>query len=353
MPGMHAFLTTRGDSQNPIVGRGWGARGIFHGELVFTTAMTGYMEALTDPSYVGQILVFSYPLIGNYGTSMRWAESRTIHPVGVVVSEYCDHPVHRKNTKQLARVLSERNVGGLSGVDTRAIVRSIRSSGAMPATLSVGTNVHPQEVNQEETDWVFRVSSKRIITYQPDGRPRIGLIDYGYKLSIRNTILQLGCSVTVFPAYTVASVIMQHELDGIVLSNGPGDPAALTQPVSTIRNLMDTSIPMLGICLGHQLLGIAAGGKTYKLKFGHRGLNQPVFSKEIGRAFFTSQNHGYAVEKTSLPKAWMVSFINVNDGTVEGLCHNRKPWSSVQFHPEAHPGPRDTTFILSNFVKAL
>ena len=333
------------DNNTIFKGEGFGATGCFTGELVFNTAMTGYTEALTDPSYAGQILTFSYPLIGNYGIHKDWNESKKIHPVGIVVSEFCKDYSHRNADGSLDEILKKYGIGGIAGVDTRAIINYIRKCGCTPAVLSVYEN--------KQIDQVKKVSTQSIRTINENGKTKIALIDYGVKESMVKELVKRNFKVIIFPATSVSSEILSTKPDGIVLSNGPGDPAALDYAVKTVKALVKSDIPLFGICLGHQLLTLAAGGKTYKLKFGHRGLNQPIMNLKTKKSYLTSQNHGYAAKIDSLPAEWEILFRNINDGTVEGLIHKNKPIFSVQFHPEANPGPHDTTFLFDQFHSLL
>ncbi|OGK51889.1 carbamoyl phosphate synthase small subunit [Candidatus Roizmanbacteria bacterium RIFCSPLOWO2_01_FULL_41_22] len=325
-------------------GKGFGATGCFFGELVFNTAMTGYMEAITDPSYAGQILTFTYPLIGNYGISRKWGESPKIYPVAIVVSELNNDHYHRDAHDSLENLLAAHHIGGIAGIDTRSIVNFLRNHGCIPAVLSV--------YEQEGRDFVKAISTQKKIIINEKGGNTVALIDYGAKESIVQELIKENLKVVIYPSTVKAKEILSDNPQGIILSNGPGDPVALPYAISTIRALLKTTIPIFGICLGHQLMALADGGETYKLKFGHRGLNHPVLDIKSQKAFFTSQNHGYAVKAESLSKNWETLFININDGTVEGFIHRNKPFFSVQFHPEANPGPHDTTFLFKQF-KAL
>jgi len=333
------------DDNTVFRGLGFGAIGSYWGELVFNTAMTGYMEALTDPSYAGQILTFSYPLIGNYGATFKWAESKKIHPVAVVVSELSDNPVHRESKEPLEKILEKQKVGGIRGIDTRYLVKIIRNKGTIQAVLSVYDN--------HSVDIVKQVTINKPEILNPNGKKTIVLIDYGLKRSITEELVKRDTKVVILPATITASEILLYSPDGVVLSNGPGDPRSYTYAIQTIKDLLKMDIPIFGICLGHQLLALAAGGEIYKLKFGHRGINQPVLQTKTKKAFITSQNHGYAVSNGSVPINWEVLFSNLNDGTIEGLKHKKLPILSVQFHPEANPGPKDTNFLFNNFFQYL
>ena len=333
------------DDNTVFRGLGFGAIGSYWGELVFNTAMTGYMEAITDPSYAGQILTFAYPLIGNYGATFNWAESKKIHPVGIIVSELANNPVHREGNHLLENILEKQKIGGISHIDTRCLIKTIRNKGTIPAVLSVYEN--------HNIDLVKQVTINQPQIINPDGKKTVVLIDYGVKESIIEVLIQRGAKVILLPATATGKNILALSPDGVVLSNGPGDPRTYSYAIEEIKSLLNKSIPIFGICLGHQLLALAAGGQIYKLKFGHRGLNQPVLQIASKKAYMTSQNHGYAVTDRSLPNEWKTSFINLNDGTVEGLQHEKRPIFSVQFHPEANPGPHDTNFLFDQFLKSL
>lgn len=333
------------DNNIVLRGKGFGALGVYCGELVFNTAMTGYMESLTDPSYAGQILTFTYPLIGNYGSTFKWTESKKIHPIGVVVSELSDNPVHRDSEESLEKMLEKQKIGGISGIDTRYLVKMIRDKGTIPAVLSV--------YNNDKIDLVKQVTVNKPQIINSKGIKTVAIIDYGLKKSIVEELTQRDIKVVVLPATSSASDVLKFSPDGIVLSNGPDDPKIIDYAIKTVKNLLVKSLPIFGICLGHQLLALAAGGNTYKLKFGHRGINQPVQFVETKKSFLTSQNHGYAVDPNSLSSDWMVSCINLNDQTIEGLVHKHKPFLSVQFHPEGNPGSRDTAFLFDQFMEMI
>ena len=347
------------------LGEGFGADLPAYGELVFNTSMTGYQEALTDPSYAGQVLTFAYPLVGNYGISGHDFESSKIHPSAVVVREWCENPVHRESAKTLSEFLAEYEVPGISGVDTRAIVTKIRSAGVMPAAVLpmpdpsndirkfVENSV--KEIGRFDyahTDFVRKVTRDGICTFEPAGacKHSVVLVDCGVKSSIVRELNRRSCKVTVVPADTEAGTILSLEPDGVVYSNGPGDPALMGYAIESCREILG-KVPVFGICLGHQILGHALGAKTYKLKFGHRGSNHPVLDSESGKAFITSQNHGYAVR--DLPSGVTEWLVNLNDSSNEGLLCADKNAMSVQFHPEASPGPHDTGFLFDEFAKML
>ncbi len=323
-------------------GTGHGACGTYLGELVFTTAMTGYVEALTDPSYIGQLLVFAYPLIGNYGVDMEFAESKVIQPEGIVCSEICTKPYKGFH---LDKFLLKNKVGGISQIDTRQLVRLIAKGGSIKSVLTV--------FNEKAGPITSQIADKKTKTYNRDGSKRIVLIDYGYKKSILENLIEHNNTVIVVSKNLSADEILKYKPAGVVLSNGPGDPSAYIFEISVIQKLLQLNIPILGICLGHQLLGLAIGGETYKMQFGHRGLNQPVQNLTTKKAYITSQNHGYAIKESSLPKDWIVTHINLNDRSIEGIKNKTKPWFSIQFHPEANPGPHDSKELFNEFFSLL
>lgn len=348
-----------------IVGEGLGAIKPAVGELVFNTSMTGYQEALTDPSYAGQILIFSYPLIGNYGFNKDAFESNKIHLKGAVVGEACPTPEHRSSNASIDDFLEEQGTPGISGVDTRSLVKKVREVGVMPCALkvfeafeSIDFGVEAKALLEQvkafdysAVDFVQQVSCGQSKVFQAkDEKKRVVVVDCGCKKSIIVSLLERGCSVELVPAYTSAQEILSLEPDGVLYSNGPGDPKVMAKAVEAARILAKKK-PLFGICLGHQVIGLALGGDTFKLKFGHRGGNHAVKDVMDGRVFITSQNHGFAVK--DLPAGvdeWMV---NCLDGTNEGLKHKELPIASVQFHPEASPGPVDAGKLFDEFVAML
>jgi carbamoyl-phosphate synthase small subunit len=332
------------------------------GELVFNTSMTGYQEALTDPSYAGQLLTFCYPLIGNYGISEEAFESSKVQPSAAIVREACNLPTHYQSRRSLDEFLEQSGVPGISGVDTRAIVRKVRSAGVMPSALVQLNDESEREAviasalkkakafDYGANDYVLAVATKTNQVFNEAGAKTVVLIDVGAKGSIARELVKRGFRVVVVPPKTTAKEIMALEPAGLMVSNGPGDPATATYTIDTLKNLAG-KLPIFGICLGHQLLAHTLGAKTFKLKFGHRGSNQPVLNVESGKAFITSQNHGYAVK--DLPKTVSELFVNANDGTNEGLRHKELPIFSVQYHPEANPGPYDNRYLFDEFAKML
>ena len=340
-------------------GTSFGASGEGHGEVVFNTSMTGYQEILTDPSYAGQIVMLTYPLIGNYGINPETVESRKIQVRGLIVREDCDLPSHWNSEATVAQFLASQGVSGISGVDTRAVTRRLRSSGVMMGMI---TRDDPQSALKRlaslpsygSVNYVSEVSTPSPYTWEATETHtptsyNIVALDYGLKYNILRILNKLGCRVTVIPADTRAEDILQIDPDGLLLSPGPGDPALLGQISETVRALVGVK-PIMGICLGNQMLGKAFGGKTFKLKFGHRGANHPVKDLVTGRVHITAQNHGYALDADSLPPSLEVSHLNLNDETVEGLTHRDYPIVSIQYHSEASPGPLDNVYLFQRFL---
>jgi len=352
----------------------FGARGTSEGEVVFNTSMTGYQEILTDPSYKGQIVTMTYPLIGNYGINLEDVESKSPHVAGFVIRELSPVVSNYRATLSLDEYLKQSNVVAISNIDTRALTRKLRVSGAMRGVIS-SEMLDDQELlekvartaQMEGADWVQAVKpdcnyswSQGNEKWRPVGKPNLdgtGLhvvaIDCGAKHNILRNLADRGVKVTVVPPETSGPELLALKPDGLFVSNGPGDPAALDYAVKPIQHVMD-KLPIFGICLGHQLLGRAIGADTYKLKFGHRGGNQPVKNLDTGRVEITSQNHGFAVEQKSLEAAGgIVTHVNLNDGTVEGFRHAKLPIFSVQYHPEASPGPHDADYLFDAFVELM
>jgi carbamoyl-phosphate synthase small subunit len=359
-------------------GESFGATGTRLGEICFNTAMTGYQEVLTDPSYRGQIVAMTYPLIGNYGINSLDQESRSPHVRGFVIEELTEIPSSWRSEMSLDEYLQKWKIPGAQGIDTRALTRHLRTRGAMKACLTT-EKLSPEEATRRAIegegvigmDYVREVSTSKIYRWDPDDklsapwsiatgngaskralppiRFRIAAYDYGIKENILRLLRQKGFEVTVVPASTTAEEVLAIDPDGIFLSNGPGDPAALPYAHTAVHDLMDKK-PIFGICLGHQILGFAFGGSTFKLKFGHRGANQPVKDLRSGKVAITAQNHGFAVDPESLPSNVEVTHVNLNDGTVEGMRHNELPIFSVQYHPEAAPGPHDASYFFDQFA---
>jgi len=346
--------------------RSFAAPGERTGEIVFNTSMTGYQEILTDPSYKGQIITMTYPLIGNYGTNASDFESLKPHAEGLIVKEASGIPSNWRSEKSLRQFLLDHDMMGIEGVDTRALVRHIRCEGAMkgvistedldPASLVEKAKASPGLVGR---DMVKHVTCAERYVWKENGgesappRFHVVVFDYGVKHNILRMLVRVGCRVTVVPASTKAEDVLDLRPDGVLLSNGPGDPAAVTYAVAEIRKLLG-KLPVFGICLGHQLIGLALGGRTYKLKFGHRGGNQPVKDLATGRVDITSQNHGFCVDMDSLKEADVeITHVNLNDQTLEGMRHKRMPVFSVQYHPEASPGPHDSGYLFEQFVRRM
>lgn len=339
-------------------GFSFGAETSVSGEVVFNTAMTGYPESLTDPSYRGQILVITYPLVGNYGVPqksfenglLRYFESDRIHVKGLVISDYSWEYSHWNAVQSLSDWLRENNVPGLYGVDTRQITKIIREKGVMLGKLAVEGTPEPAAFTDPNLDnLVAEVSTREVETYG-DGPLKIVLVDCGCKYNIIRSLIARGATVTRVPwDYDFTAL----DYDGVMLSNGPGDPQQCAATIANIKKAMTLGKPLFGICLGNQLLSIAAGGTTFKLKYGHRSHNQPALMVGTDRAVITSQNHGYAVNTDTLEEDWEPYFINLNDGTSEGIRHRHLPFFSVQFHPEASSGPVDTEFLFDDFIRAI
>lgn len=340
-------------------GTGFGSEKTVYGEVVFTTGMCGYQESLTDPSYKGQILIMSHPIIGNYGINDKFSESPSVQVTGYVVREACHAPSATYGHEDLDSFLKRNGVPGISELDTRSLIIGIREKGVLKGAISFDED--PQEVLERvrkmpypsDSNLVAEASTKRIIRYEKKGAKKVGLIDCGVKANIVRELCKR-FSVVQVPYDTPASVLRDEELDGLFLSNGPGDPGHPDLRNTTIRTIRELKeeLPIMGICMGNQLLALAFGGQTYKMKFGHRGVNQPV--KYRGRVFITSQNHGYVVDPQSIEGTGLeVDQVNVNDGTVDGMRHRELPIFSVQYHPEASAGPKDTTFLFDDYVKML
>jgi carbamoyl-phosphate synthase small subunit len=329
-------------------GVSFGANTSIAGEVVFATGMVGYPESLTDPSYAGQILVLTFPLIGNYGVSdaLLW-ESDKIHVSGLIVSSYIDEPSHVSSVRHLNSWLRAENIPALEIVDTRLIALTLRDQGATLGKIVIDRDV--DFVDPNESNLVDQVSTKQVMV-EGSGNKTVILIDCGVKLQIRRELLKRGVRVITVPwNYDLAQSTFSY--DGVVVSNGPGDPKRVTETILSIKHLLSKKLPFMGICLGHQLLALAAGGDTYKLKFGHRSQNQPCVLVGTERCFLTTQNHGYAVGK--IPEGFKPWFTNVHDQSNEGIRHKQLPFFSVQFHPEAQPGPVDTKFIFDEFIESI
>lgn len=352
-----------------FVGKGFGSEVNVVGEAVFTTGMVGYPESMTDPSFAGQVLCFTYPLIGNYGVPRKdeldrfglpvHFESESIKVSGIIVQEHCERPSHWASRARLSEWMQEEGIPGISDIDTRALVSNLRERGVMMAALANATDLPTRKElasmigkanRYDSIDFVKGVSTKTSYTYGPPGNTVV-LIDCGLKLSIIRNILKRRYRVVRVPYNASYADVMAYNPDGVVISNGPGDPTLCRDAIKTAGRLVDSEVPLLGICLGEQLIGLSQGVDTYKLKYGHRGQNKPVVDLTTGRGYVTSQNHGYAVDRQKLERSHMkVWFMNADDGSVEGTTHERRPCIAVQFHPEASPGPYDTEFVFDDFV---
>lgn len=328
------------------------------GEVVFTTAMTGYIETLTDPSYYGQIVTQTFPLIGNYGIISSDFESKKPHLRAYIVKEVCKRPSNFRCEKDLDTYLKESEIPGLCGIDTRRLTKIVREHGVMNGKITYDISSLENDIKEIKeykiTDAVKSVTCSENKVYTAENEKcKVVLWDFGEKENIVRELLKRGISVIRVSASATAEEILSLNPDGVMLSNGPGDPAENTQQIKEIEKLCKNKIPMFGICLGHQLLALAMGAKTQKLKYGHRGANQPAKETVTNKVYITSQNHGYAVVSESLPKCARVSFVNANDGTCEGIDYSDMPAFSVQFHPEAAAGPLDTAFLFDKFVELI
>ena len=358
-----------------FLGAAAGAEGEARGEVVFNTSMTGYQEVLTDPSYSGQIVTMTCPEIGNYGVSTEDVESRTPHVAGFVIRDESPIASNWRSEMTLREYLVANNIVAISDVDTRALTRQLRSGGVMRGVIVTGSQLDPQALVErarsippmegsdlvrgvtpaEAFDWPeedpdeFGVTPERLPTH----RLKIAAYDFGMKWNILRRLSAHGFDVRVYPATTPASDLLATKPDGIFLSNGPGDPAPLTYAIENAKTLVASDVPVFGICLGHQVLGLAMGGSTFKLKFGHRGANHPVKKLATGQVEITSQNHGFAVDPASLPDDVEVTHVNLYDGTIEGLRHKTHPVFCVQYHPEASPGPHDADYLFDDFLQLI
>ena len=355
-----------------FIGKGFGAMGKTSGEVVFSTSMVGYTESLTDPSSKGQILTLTYPMIGNYGVPKNelnfglplYFESDNIQVQGLVIHELCLEPSHWASTRTLDKWLSDEGIPGIYGIDTRRLTKKLRSDGAMLGMLQVFNSTEEPDldgllencaniVDPNQTDLVKKVSIKQPCKYNVDGKLTVVLIDCGVKFSIIRSLLKRGINVVRVPYDTSVDKVLSYNPDGILVSNGPGDPKQNTKTILTVRELAE-KLPLMGICLGAQILALAFGADTFKLKFGHRSQNQPVLDLTSSRCYITIQNHSYAIDKDTLSQTPLESwYINPNDKTIEGIKHKTKPVFGVQWHPEAALGPRDTEILFDKFKKTM
>lgn len=343
-------------------GASFGADGETFGEMVFNTSMTGYQEILTDPSYAGQIVCMTYPLIGNYGVNEDDVESRRPWVEGFVVKEASRIRSNWRSTSSLDDYLIEHGIVGIEHIDTRALVRHIRDKGAMRAGVS-SVDLDPESLlkkilaspDMKDRELASSVTVEETFDYPAMNETKYHVVayDFGVKTNSLREFAKFGCKITVVPADTPADEVLALKPDGIFLSNGPGDPASMKAVIEEIRKLTQTKVPMFGICLGHQLIGSAFGGETFKMKFGHRGGNQPIKDLTTGKVEITSHNHGFAVDPDSLPADVEVTHINLNDNTVAGLRHKTLPVFSVQYHPESAPGPHDSEYLFERFVELI
>jgi carbamoyl-phosphate synthase small subunit len=354
-----------------FVGYGFGAVKKVSGECVFSTSMVGYPESLTDPSYKGQILTFTYPLVGNYGVPtcdkdngvLKYFESDDIKVTGLVVHELCKHPFHWASTRTLDQWLKDEDVSGIYGIDTRQLTKKLRVKGVMLGILKMcEADEEPdmakllKEVKNVQdpnfTDLAKQVTVKEPVHYEAGGNKLAVVIDCGVKYGILRNLLRRGFDIVRVPYDYSAEQILDLKPDGVMISNGPGDPKQCVKTVEAVRELLDKEVPMMGVCLGTQILALAVGGDTYKLKYGHRSQNQPALDLDTGRCYITTQNHGYTVQRDSLKDTGLTEwFMNANDKTVEGVKHETKPAFALQWHPEASPGPYDTEFLFDRFRK--
>ena len=353
------------DDGTVVWGNGFGAVSKVTGEVVFNTGMVGYTESITDPSYHGQLLIQTYPLIGNYGVSSRDFESDGPQIEGYVIHELCRQPSHWSSTSDLDSWLENTGIPGIERADTRMLTKRIRINGTMLGILQVYERANPPNIatlveearrvpDPNERELAYEVATDRVQHYNPDSDVRVALIDCGVKTSAIRNLTSRNMHVVRFPPKTSATDIFRIDPSGVVVSSGPGDPKRYRNVIDTTLKIVESSLPVFGICLGCQIIALAMGGDTYKLKFGHRGQNHPCIDLETKRCVITSQNHGYAIDGTSIQGSGLdVTFINANDRTVEGIRHRNLPVSAVQFHPEASPGPNDTNGLFDEFLAKL
>ncbi len=353
---MKAFLIL--EDGNVFTGESIGAQKEIISEIVFNTGMTGYLEVLTDPSYAGQSVVMTYPLIGNYGICYEDMESVKPWPDAFIVRELSRIPSNFRNQEDINSFLLRNNIPGIAGIDTRALVKLLRNKGTMNGMITTNQDYILKDALSRIHEYAVAgviaattINEKYVIPAEGETKYKVALMDYGLKRNIVRSLTKRGCEVTVFPAFTKAEEVLNSKPDGIMLSNGPGDPKECNEIIEEVKNLFDSNTPIFAICLGHQLLALANGGDTRKMKYGHRGANHPVKDHKTGRVYISTQNHGYMVMEESLdPEIAEISFTNVNDSTVEGLHYLGKNVFSVQFHPEACAGPMDSEFLFDRFL---
>ena len=353
---MKAFLIL--EDGTVFTGQSIGAQREVISEIVFNTSMTGYLEVLTDPSYAGQAVVMTYPLIGNYGICYEDMESDRPWPDAFIVRELSRIPSNFRSEDTIQNFLLKYDIPGISGIDTRALTKILREKGTMNGCITTDEHYQIDEIIPKLKAYttgkvVEKVTCKEKYVLNGDG-PKVALLDLGAKPNIARSLNERGCEVTVYPALTSAKEILDADPDGIMLSNGPGDPKECTSIIEEIKKLYQSDVPIFAICLGHQLMALANGADTYKMKYGHRGGNHPVRDLETGRVYISSQNHGYVVDTDTLdPSVAVPAFENVNDGTNEGLAYTGKNIFTVQYHPEACPGPRDSAYLFDRFMKMM
>ncbi len=353
---MKAFLIL--EDGTVFEGTSIGAKKDVISEIVFNTSMTGYEEVLTDPSYAGQAVVMTYPLIGNYGVNEEDMESGRPWPDGYIVRELSRSYSNFRAQGSIQDFLLKYDIPGICGIDTRALTKILREKGTMNGMITTNPDIHPQDVLDQIHAYntgnvVDKVTCKEKYVLPGDGK-KVALMDFGAKRNIARNLVKRGCRVTVYPAHTSAEEILADNPDGIMLSNGPGDPKECTDIIEELKKLAASDVPIFAICLGHQLMALANGADTHKLKYGHRGGNHPVKDLQTGKVYISSQNHGYVVDTDNMdPEVAEPAFVNVNDGTNEGLRYKKKNIYTVQFHPEASPGPRDSGFLFDRFLKMM
>lgn len=339
-------------------GKSIGLAGKAAGEVVFNTSMTGYQEMLTDPSYEGQMIAMTYPMTGNYGVNTKDVQSSKCHAKALMVTELTGQPSNYRAEKKLHTYLVENGVVGMKGVDTRALTLHLRRNGTMSGIIACEAD--PEKLREEAmavepapgASLVKMVTTE--VTYQTgEGTRTVSVYDFGVKASVLNSLKAAGLKLRVLPAWATAEEALQGEVAGVVLSNGPGDPNDVGFALPEIAKVLAARVPVMGICLGHQLLGLATGAASARMKFGHRGSNHPVKDKDLGRCYITSQNHGYALDPETLGHEWIITHYNLHDGTVEGIRHKELPAFSVQFHPDAFPGPGDSAYLFGKFLSML